>query len=153
MILAFKRGREDTIDKKKQHPGPKERHVGGQLVWRAGQNVVDAKDLVIHQAFHKVELAPATEHRPKKRSWRAGCIRQTGSAKKPVTAHAGQQINAEMEVAILSGLYLDLIKRKGLAMRRHADQVMPLEDLVQDDAVKETAQTQAEDATSDEDRM
>ena len=58
-----------------------------------------------------------------------------------------------MEVAVLSGLYLGLIKRKRLAMRRDADQMMPLEDLVQDDAVKETAQTQTEDATRNEDRM
>ena len=55
MVSALRCRRQDVTDEKKEHSGPEERHVGSQLMRRAGQNMVDAKDLVIHQAFDEVE--------------------------------------------------------------------------------------------------
>lgn len=145
--------RHKTAHQEEENAGSQERHVGGQLVRRAGQHVVDAENLVVDQAFHEVEDAPAAEHRPEERAGRAGSIRQSGGTEKPVAAEDGQDQHSEVKIAVLAGLHPGLLQGERLAVGGHADEVMPLEDLVQHDAVKEAADAQAQDATGNEEGM
>ena len=101
--------------------------------------MVNAENLMVNQAFHKVEDAPTAKDRPEEspcRSWR---VRQPAGPKKSVAAEDGQSQYPEMKVAILTALQPGLLQGKGLAMGGHTNQVMPLENLVQDDPVKEAA--------------
>lgn len=50
-----------------------------------------------------------------------------------------------MEEPVLRVLQLQLLDGRGLAMRRHTDEMMPAENLMENDAVRKAAEPEAED--------
>lgn len=118
-----------------------------------GKNVMNAEDVVVNDPFDHIEQPPPPKH----------CAKQNPSIPRrtPVTARAKQhrqsgqrhQPERQMKESILRILKLKLLYGRGPAMRRQTDEMMPAQNLVEDDSVGEASKPQAEDEARPNERI
>src|SRR4051812_17285925 len=114
-------------------------------------NVMQVQELMVDQAFDGVEEAPADEHAADERGRAAFLV------PRPVRRHQNEHADdrddpgGRMEDAVTERVQLQVLD--GIGRHRSADHVVPLEDLMQDDAVEESTEPDAqEDGGDDEPR-
>lgn len=107
-------------------------------------HVMDSEHMVVDQAFDEVEEAPAGEHRAPERPASPGLTGKTRDAKQQTDAGSGQEPGRQVKEPILRHLRFQCSHRLDLTRFRGAHQMVPAEDLVQHDAVKETAEPKPE---------
>lgn len=111
----------------------------------AGQDVVQAKHLMVNDPLHEVERAPAYEQHSGKSLTGPTLRLMMCGPKKQNDAHDREHPDGQMKKNVLSVLKFQVFDRCGLTSGRRADQVMPAENLMEDNAVKEATQAGAED--------
>ena len=136
--------RHDPAHGRKQHAARKEEQVEQELMRVAGQDVMEAEQLMIDQAFEKIEETPAAEHRPAQSFAGHWCRRRAAGAKKKPEANDRERPDGEVEKSVLGDLPLESRDRIRRARFGGADQVVPAENLVEHNAVEEAAQAEAE---------
>jgi len=109
----------------------------------AGQHVMDAEQLVVADSFHQVEQTPPDKHRTDEHPTRPGSNRLPCRAEEHGCSNQRNEPNGEMKESVLCVLPLQMRNGGRLAMLRNADQVMPAEDLMQHDAIGETAKAES----------
>ena len=114
---------------------------------------MDAEDLVIDKTLDQIESSPTGQHRTEQRATRPADRSVLAGLEEQHDSQDREQPHRQMEVAVLNVLLLELFDGLRLAMRRHADQMMPLKDLVQDDAIGEAPQPQPKDKTGAKKRI
>ena len=126
-----------------EDPEGEEPEIPGQWATEVVTHVVDPQQLVVEEALDDVKESPPKQKEPTTE-------RHEGAASTAPVPHGGdhardhQQPRAGVEHAVGNGVQLQTIDRVDGVAGYIADQMMPLEDLMQDDAIDETPQAQAE---------
>ncbi len=108
------------------------------------QNVVNAKKLVIDEALHKIKHTPAREYRSRKGLAGPMLRLMIRGSKQQDDADDGENPHGKVKESVLRVLALHVLDRRCLTSSRRTDHVMPAENLMEDDAIKEAAQAKAE---------
>ncbi len=127
-----------------EDPEGEEPEIPGQWATEVVTHVVDPQQLVVEEALDDVKESPPKQKEPDDRTPRG-----RGASAAPVPHGGGhardhEQPRAGVEHAVGNGVQLQTIDRVDGVAGYIADQVMPLEDLMQDDAIDETPQAQAD---------
>ena len=118
----------------------------------AGQDVVHAENLVVDQALDEIERTPAGENGPQEIFAGPRLRLLAGGPKQQNDPTDGEHPNNEMKETVLRDLAFEVVDRIRLARLGRANHVVPAEDLVEDDAVEETAETEPEDEAGAKER-
>jgi hypothetical protein len=106
-------------------------------------HVVEAEDLVVDRALHEVEEPEAEEDRARQELARPADMRVPPGAPEDHEARDGEDVGAGVEDAVPEGVdlqVLDGVRR----IARARDEMVPLQQLVQHDAVEEPAEAEAQ---------
>ena len=109
--------------------------------------VVDAEDLVVDQPLNDVEDAPSHEQKPRLEAEIRGRLPLLPGTQHQQHSQSDQDPGAEMKEAISQGVCFETRNRVYRVIAGVANHVMPLEQLVSDDAVDKPTQAQAEQQT------
>ena len=110
------------------------------------QHMMNSQDLVINEPFHEIEYSPAQEHA----STEHAATQSRSFACCPEEHHDaddGQYPDGQMKISVLRILHLHFGDRQGLAVSRHADHMMPTEDLMEHDPIEKAAQAHSQNGT------
>ena len=114
---------------------------------------MDAENLVINESLDQIKAPPTGDDRTKKRATRPADRAVLASVEEQHDSRDREEPHRQMEVAVLDVLPLEMLDGLRLAMLRHADQMMPLKNLVQNDAIGEAPKPQPKDKTGAKKRI
>jgi dipeptidyl aminopeptidase/acylaminoacyl peptidase len=111
-------------------------------------DVMKVQDLMVDQALDGVEETPADEHAADER--RGPALLVPRPVRRHQDEHAGDRDDPRRRVedAVAQCVQLQVLQR--VRWRRSADHVVPLEDLMEDDAVEESTQSDSEEDGGDD---
>ncbi|HUQ76790.1 MAG TPA: hypothetical protein VM183_18875 [Burkholderiales bacterium] len=112
--------------------------------WRHGfVDVMQAEDVMVDDPFDQVEDSETHQHRPDQQSGRPAHVHAVRMAPKDRQPEHHEQVRAGMKETVEERIELEISDAvRGVTRARH--HVMPLQHLVQDDAVEKTAQAEPE---------
>lgn len=104
---------------------------------------MDAKDVMVHQPLNQVERSPPHQYKAEVESPTRGQPTLTPGMDAQCRSGEDAKPGEKVERAIGKGVDLECVERVGFEPLDMADQVVPLQQLVQDDPVDEAAQPDA----------
>lgn len=113
--------------------------------------MVDGQDLVIDDAFNEVEAASAHQEQANEEPSRPRGMRLACSTPEQEKPRDGCHVRKGMEDAIPERIHLQARDRIGRVIPLAGQHVMPLQDLVQDNAIKEPAKPDTQEQTRPDD--